>query len=44
MKLTVLNMAEEKSEEEQDKYNEMTKEISKCANSQNAVSEADFFL
>ena len=43
MKLTVLNMAEEKSEEEQDKYNEMTKEISKCANSQNAVSEADFF-
>ncbi len=43
MKLTVLNMAEEKTEEEQDKYNEMTKEISRCANSQNAVSDADFF-
>lgn len=43
MKLTVLNMADEKTEEEQDKYNEMTKEISRCANSQNAVSDADFF-
>lgn len=43
MKLTVLNMSDEKSEDEQDRYEVMTKEISKCANSQNAVSDVDFF-
>lgn len=43
MKLTVLNVEDEMSEEQIDKYNEITKTISQCANSQNAVSEADFF-
>lgn len=43
MKLTVLNVDNDMSEEEVEKYNEITKTISKCANSQNAVSEADFF-
>ncbi|MCD8291731.1 MAG: AIPR family protein [Prevotella sp.] len=43
MKLTVLNVEEEMSEDEMEKYNDITKQISECANSQNAVSEADFF-
>lgn len=43
MKLTVLNVDDEMSEEETDSYNKITKTISQCANSQNAVSEADFF-
>lgn len=43
MKLTVLNVEGDLSEEQLDEYNELTKRISKCANSQNAVSEADFF-
>ena len=43
MKLTVLNVEDDLTEEQLDKYNEMTKRISQCANSQNAVSEADFF-
>lgn len=43
MKLTVLNVENDMSEEEIDHYNEITKTISQCANSQNAVSAADFF-
>lgn len=43
MKLTVLNVEEEMSEEQIENYNLITKTISQCANSQNAVSEADFF-
>lgn len=43
MKLTVLNVEEEMSEEQIEKYNEITRTISECANSQNAVSGADFF-
>lgn len=43
MKLTVLNVEDDMSEEQIEKYNAITKKISECANSQNAVSEADFF-
>ena len=43
MKLTVLNVDDDMSEEDIDQYNSITKTISQCANSQNAVSEADFF-
>ncbi len=43
MKLTVLNVEDEMTEEQTERYNEITKTISQCANSQNAVSEADFF-
>lgn len=43
MKLTVLNIKDEMSEEQTEQYNQMTRDISKCANSQNSVSEADFF-
>lgn len=43
MKLTVLNIEDEMSEEQTEKYNEITRKISECANSQNAVSAADFF-
>lgn len=43
MKLTVLNVEDDMSEEQVDKYNNITKTISKCANSQNVVSDADFF-
>ncbi|MCD8287442.1 MAG: AIPR family protein [Porphyromonadaceae bacterium] len=43
MKLTVLNVKDEMSEKEIDRYNEITQKISECANSQNAVSSADFF-
>lgn len=43
MKLTVLNVENDMSEEEIDNYNDITKTISQCANSQNAVSSADFF-
>ena len=43
MKLTVLNVEDDMSEEQVERYNTLTKEISQCANSQNAVSEADFF-
>ena len=43
MKLTVLNFNEEMTEEQVDSYNEMTKKISQCANSQNSVTDADFF-
>jgi len=43
MKLTVLNVENDMSEEQIDQYNDITKTISKCANSQNVVSDADFF-
>lgn len=43
MKLTVLNVEDDMSEEQVQNYNELTKTISECANSQNAVKSADFF-
>ena len=43
MKLTVLNVENDMSEEQIEQYNDITKTISKCANSQNVVSDADFF-
>ena len=43
MKLTVLNVENDMSEEQLNQYNAITKRISQCANSQNAVSAADFF-
>ena len=43
MKLTVLNVENDMSEEQIEQYNDITKTISKCANGQNVVSEADFF-
>lgn len=43
MKLTVLNVEDDMSEEQVQNYNDLTKTISECANSQNAVKPADFF-
>lgn len=43
MKLTVLNVDDDMSEEQVMRYNGLTKTISECANSQNAVKPADFF-
>lgn len=45
MKLTVLNIKddEELTDETATKYQMMTQQISKCANCQNPVSDADFF-
>lgn len=43
MKLTVLNVEDDMSEEQVQNYNDLTKTISECANSQNAVRPADFF-
>ena len=43
MKLTVLNVDDDMSEEQVQHYNDLTKTISECANSQNAVKPADFF-
>ena len=43
MKLTVLNVNDDMSEEQVEEYNHITMTISQCANSQNAVTEADFF-
>ena len=43
MKLTVLNVENDMSEEDVERYNDITKTISKCANCQNPVSDADFF-
>lgn len=43
MKLTVLNIENEMSEEQIEQYNGITRKISESANSQNAVSAADFF-
>lgn len=45
MKLTVLNIEidSERNQEEMEQYETMTQQISKCANCQNPVSDADFF-
>ncbi len=43
MKLTVLNVENDMNEEQVKQYNTITQTISKCANCQNPVSEADFF-
>lgn len=43
MKLTVLNVENDMSEKQVEQYNAITKTISQCANSQNPVSDADFF-
>lgn len=43
MKLTVLNVENDMSEEDVERYNDITKTISKCANCQNPVTDADFF-
>lgn len=43
MKLTVLNVDDDMSEEQVEKYNSITKKISQCANTQNPVNDADFF-
>lgn len=43
MKLTVLNVESDMTEEEESRYGQITQNISRCANSQNAVSDADFF-
>lgn len=43
MKLTVLNVDDDMSEEQIEKYNSITKKISQCANTQNPVNDADFF-
>lgn len=45
MKLTVLNLEtkEDRTEENAAKYEAMIQQISKCANCQNPVSDADFF-
>lgn len=43
MKLTVLNVDDDMSEEQIERYNDITKTISECANSQNSVTKSDFF-
>lgn len=43
MKLTVLNVDDDMSEEQIEQYNSITRKISECANSQNVVKDADFF-
>lgn len=43
MKLTVLNIEGDLSEDDENKYNEITQQISKSANSQTLVSDTDFF-
>lgn len=43
MKLTVLNIEDEMSEDQEEQYNAITRKISECANTQNPVSGADFF-
>ena len=43
MKLTVLNIENEMSEDQIEQYNNITKTISQCANCQNKVTDADFF-
>ena len=43
MKLTVLNVDHELSDEELDKNNLTIQKIAECANTQNPVSDADFF-
>lgn len=43
MKLTVLNVEDDMSEDDVDRYNTITQTISECANCQNPVTAADFF-
>lgn len=43
MKLTVLNVDHELNDEELDKINSTIQKIAECANTQNPVSDADFF-
>lgn len=43
MKLTVLNITDDMTQEQEDTYNKVTQAISKSANSQTAVADADFF-
>lgn len=43
MKLTVLNVEDDMSEEEEARYQDIVQKISKSANCQNPVSDADFF-
>lgn len=43
MKLTVVNVEDDMSEEQVQNYNDLTKTISECANNQNPVKPADFF-
>ena len=43
MKLTVLNVEDDMSEEQVQNYNSLTRTISECANSQNVVRPSDFF-
>ena len=43
MKLTVLNIDDDMSEEQEQLYSDITKTISSCANNQNAIKPADFF-
>lgn len=43
MKLTVLNVEDDMSEDEEERYNIITQTISECANCQNPVTAADFF-
>jgi hypothetical protein len=43
MKLTVVNVENDMTEEQTERYNQITQKISECANCQNPVSGADFF-
>lgn len=43
MKLTVLNIEDDMTEDEEAKYQDIVQKISKSANCQNPVSDADFF-
>ncbi|MEG1400771.1 AIPR family protein [Bacteroides sp.] len=43
MKLTVFNVENDMTEEEEAKYNQITQQISRSANNQTAVKKADFF-
>ena len=43
MKLTVLNVEDDMSEDEEARYQDIVQKISKSANCQNPVSDADFF-
>ena len=43
MKLTVLNIDDDMSDEQEQLYSDITKTISSCANNQNAIKPADFF-
>ena len=43
MKLTVLNIDDDMSDQQEQLYSDITKTISSCANNQNAIKPADFF-